>query len=65
MPHSIDDPRYPVRKSDAQWREQLSDIDYQVTRRAATERAVLGPLGSRALRLRVLRRAAVQLEDEV
>ena len=42
MPHSIDDPRYPVCKSDAQWREQLSDIDYQVTRRAATERAFTG-----------------------
>ncbi|MFM2185750.1 MAG: hypothetical protein RIR43_322 [Pseudomonadota bacterium] len=41
MPDS-DDPRYPVRKSDAQWRESLGTIEYQVTRQAATERAFTG-----------------------
>lgn len=33
---------YPVKKTDAQWREQLSDIDYRVTREAATERPFTG-----------------------
>ena len=27
-----------VKKSDAEWRDQLSDIEYRVTREAATER---------------------------
>lgn len=40
--HSTDDPRYPVRKTDAQWRESLDPVDYQVTRRSATERAFTG-----------------------
>lgn len=35
-------PSYPVTKSDAEWREQLDDIQYQVTRHAATERAFTG-----------------------
>lgn len=39
---NTDDPRYPTRKTDAQWREQLDDIQYHVTRRAATERAFTG-----------------------
>ncbi len=38
----IDDPSYPVRKSDAQWREQLDPMQYQVARHAATERAFSG-----------------------
>ena len=38
----IDDPSYPVRKSDAEWREQLDPMQYQVTRHAATERAFTG-----------------------
>ena len=41
-PHSHDDPRYPVHKTDAQWREQLDPTQYQVARHAATERAFTG-----------------------
>ena len=33
---------YPVKKTDAQWREQLAPMDYQVTRQSATERAFTG-----------------------
>jgi peptide-methionine (R)-S-oxide reductase len=32
----------PVQISDEQWRDKLSDTEYQVTRRAATERAFTG-----------------------
>lgn len=38
----IDDPSYPVRRSDAQWREQLDPMQYQVARQAATERPFSG-----------------------
>ncbi len=31
-----------VRKTEAEWRQQLSDIEFQVTRQAATERAFTG-----------------------
>lgn len=31
-----------VEKSDAEWRAQLDDVEYQVTRNAATERAFTG-----------------------
>jgi peptide-methionine (R)-S-oxide reductase len=31
-----------VRKTEAEWRAQLSDMEYQVTRQAATERAFTG-----------------------
>lgn len=41
-PHPHDDPRYQVRKSDAQWREQLDPMQYRVARHAATERAFTG-----------------------
>ena len=43
-PDSSDAPRdaYPVKKDDPAWREQLSDIEYQVTRHAATERPFTG-----------------------
>jgi peptide-methionine (R)-S-oxide reductase len=41
-PHSHDDPRYAVHKTDAQWREQLDPMQYQVARHAATERAFTG-----------------------
>jgi len=33
---------YPVEKTDAEWREQLDDLQYQVARHAATERAFTG-----------------------
>jgi peptide-methionine (R)-S-oxide reductase len=35
---------FPVVKTDAQWREELSDFEYQVLRQAATERAFTGEL---------------------
>ena len=41
-PHDHDDPRYPMRLSDAQWRERLDPMQYQVARHAATERAFSG-----------------------
>jgi peptide-methionine (R)-S-oxide reductase len=42
MSHDHDDPRYPVRKSDEQWRAQLDPEQYEVARHAATERAFSG-----------------------
>jgi len=39
---SQDKKSYPVQKTDAQWRAELSDIQYQVTRHAGTERAFTG-----------------------
>lgn len=42
VPHDHDDPRYPVRKTDEQWRAQLDPMQYQVARHAATERAFTG-----------------------
>ncbi len=42
LSHDIDDPRYPVRKTDAQWREQLDPMQYEVARHGATERAFSG-----------------------
>lgn len=42
MSHDHDDARYPIRKSDTQWREALGEIEYHVTRKAATERAFTG-----------------------
>ena len=33
---------YKVEKTDGEWREQLSPMDYQVTRQAATERPFSG-----------------------
>lgn len=40
--HDHDDPRYPVRKSDAEWRAALDAQQYEVARQAATERAFSG-----------------------
>jgi peptide-methionine (R)-S-oxide reductase len=40
--HSHDDPRYPVHKTDDEWRAQLDPMQYQVARHAATERAFTG-----------------------
>jgi len=37
-----DDTKYPVKKSDAEWREQLDPMQYQVARHAATEQAFSG-----------------------
>ena len=42
MSKPIDDPSYPVRKTDAEWRAQLDPMQYQVARHAATERAFSG-----------------------
>ncbi len=38
----MSDKPYPIQKSDADWRAQLDDMQYQVTRHAATERAFTG-----------------------
>jgi peptide-methionine (R)-S-oxide reductase len=40
--HDHDDPRYPVKKTDAEWRAELDPMQYQVARHAATERAFTG-----------------------
>jgi peptide-methionine (R)-S-oxide reductase len=40
--HAHDDLRYPVHKTDAEWRAQLDPMQYQVARHAATERAFTG-----------------------
>jgi peptide-methionine (R)-S-oxide reductase len=42
QPHGHDDARYPVRLTDEQWRERLDPTQYQVARKAATERAFTG-----------------------
>jgi len=41
-PHPHDDPRYPVRKTEAEWRAQLDPMQFEVARKAATERAFTG-----------------------
>ena len=41
-PHDHDDARYPVRKTDAEWRAQLDDQQYRVARQADTERPFTG-----------------------
>ena len=42
QPHDHDDPRYAVKKSDAEWRAELDPMQYQVARHAATERPFTG-----------------------
>ena len=41
-PHPQDDPRYPVRKTEEEWRAQLDPMQFQVARKAATERPFTG-----------------------
>lgn len=40
--HDHDDPRYPVKKTDDEWRRELSPMQYEVARHAATERPFSG-----------------------
>jgi len=42
MSHDHDDPRYPVRKTDEEWRRRLDPVQYRVARQAATERPFSG-----------------------
>jgi len=42
MSHAHDDPRYPVQKTDEEWRAQLSPGEYAIARHASTERAFTG-----------------------
>jgi peptide-methionine (R)-S-oxide reductase len=42
MNHDHDDPRYPVKKTDEQWRKDLAPMQYEVARHAATERPFSG-----------------------
>lgn len=41
-PHDHDDPRYPVRRTEEEWRAQLNPLQFAVARQAATERAFTG-----------------------
>jgi peptide-methionine (R)-S-oxide reductase len=40
--HDHDDPRYPGKKTDDEWRKELSPMQYEVARHAATERPFSG-----------------------
>ena len=42
MKNDHDDPRYPVQKKDEEWRKELSPMQYEVARHAATERPFSG-----------------------
>ncbi|MCO5978077.1 peptide-methionine (R)-S-oxide reductase MsrB [Ideonella oryzae] len=41
-PRDHDDARYPVQKTEAEWRDQLDPTQFAVARQAATERAFTG-----------------------
>lgn len=43
MGRKKDDTVWPVQKAEAEWREQLTDAQFHVTRKAGTERAFTGP----------------------
>ena len=43
MGRKKDDTVWPVQKTETEWREQLSDEQFHVTRKAGTERAFSGP----------------------
>lgn len=43
MGRKKDDSVWPLQKTEAEWREQLSDEQFHVTRQAGTERAFTGP----------------------
>ena len=42
MSHDTDDARYPVQKTDREWRESLDPTQYRVARHGDTERAFTG-----------------------
>ncbi len=42
MSHDHNDPRYPVKKTDEEWCKELSPMQYEVARHAATERPFTG-----------------------
>ncbi len=42
MSHDHNDPRYPIQKKDDEWRKDLSPMQYEVARHAATERPFTG-----------------------
>ena len=58
-----------VNKTDAEWRQQLSDQEYQVTRKKGTEPAFTGKYWNtaeaRGFRVRLLRRAALRFGDQI